>query len=89
MELIRLNTLEDFNEAVGLLETWNQSQVPKVDYLGGGSHTAPDLSKPYAAYDETEFTIGLGTTPDNVVTAILDSAEIPFEVEGDPDRYET
>ena len=89
MELIRLNTIEDFNEAVELIETWNQARVQDVTYQGGGSHTAPDLSKPYAAYDETEFTIGLGTTPDNAATTILDNAEIPYEVEGNPDRYET
>jgi len=43
MELIRLNTIEDFNEAVELIEAWNQARVQDVTYQGGGSHTPPDL----------------------------------------------
>jgi len=47
------------------------------------------FTKPYADYDEAGLAINLGTsTPDNAVTTILDNAEIPYEVEGNPDRYE-
>ena len=88
MELIRLNTIEDFNQAVELIEVWNQARVQDVTYQGGGSHTPPDLTKPYADYDEAGLAINLGTsTPDNAVITILDNAEIPYEVEGNPDRY--
>ena len=86
MELI-LNTLEDFKEAVELIESWNEETVKKVEYKGGGSHTAPNLKKPYGDYNEESLTIGMGALVDNGVIAILDKAKIPYTIDGQENRY--
>ena len=82
-----LNTLEDFNQAVELIESWNQETIKKIDYKGGGTHTEPDLSKPYGDYNQESLTIGLGSLVDNSVVTILDGAEIPYTVDGDENHY--
>ena len=86
MELI-LNTVEDFKQAVELIESWNKETVKKVEYKGGGSHAEPDLKKPYGDYNQDSLTIGIGSLVDNGVIAILDKAEIPYTIKGEENRY--
>jgi len=74
MGLIKLNNIEDFTEAVRLIEEYNTNSVKVIKYIGKPSHIQPNLTKQYTEYDDVELTI----EADWLVIDVMDSYEINY-----------
>jgi len=63
---IEFSTLEDFNDAVQIIEAWDKSRTKEVVKIGDAPD--PDLTKPYTIYDVDNLRILADNDVMNVLT---------------------